>query len=587
MLSGYRFAQYSRVLTRCFQIATAMLFVLGYRAAITAKCGWIALLNPQHVMAASTAISPGCGTDQNGTPSDNHQCGVSGTNPYTGENASDLNSWCGGKIPGNCKPISSCNPRLSSGSFSSHKKYYLPADLNCGGDSLAILMTSYVDVNLNGHTIIGAVFWNGSLRGFHFFNGTLNCNIQAPTKLGPGLYTYACLANENNGGGYTPGGGDQVLIHHIRGQNTYGQSAFIRFTGHFAAPKGRWTDYPIRVYNNTFQSVAETLAARQHAGVYSENQPVEYFNNLGDCGSTGQANACQILEIYGAGSGSYVHNNELTCAVFNVRNGDTCRPILIDGARDARVAYNDIFPQNNRAIRLRDAFNAEVDHNFVHQLNSANGYAGSAIHAGDNDINSGRGQVVPIRIHNNTFELAANSRALHLNGQQGFTSESDTFACSSTGCTGAQLMFMATGPANFGYPVTVDAANKTITQASGNFKTGTSVKPGSVLMFVGFTKPGNNQVFTVTDVSAKALTVSDPSSLLVNETVATGASYTGITAAGLYDPLITGSLIPQITFAQALPAATLKYCGEVELTVKGTGSLVRLPSPCRPDASAP
>ena len=565
-------------------LVVGLLFVswVSQPSEMTPTSRWIALLKPSVVLALVPSLPHGCGTDLSGNPTDDRQCGALGTNPYNGESATDLTTWCGGKIPGSCKVIRSCNPQLASGSFSSHKKYYLPADLNCGASSLAILMASYVDLNLNGHTVTGAVFLNGSLKGFHFFNGVLNCAVQAPTQLGPGLYTYGCLANENNAGSYKPGGGDQISIHHISGQNSYGAAWFIRLTGHFITPTGGWTEYAIKVYNNTFQSIAETTAPRQHAGVYSEDQPIEYFNNLGDCGSTGVVNACQILELYsdGTGSGSYVHNNKLTCAMFNVPGGDSCRPILVDGSIHAHVQYNDIYPLNNRAIRLRDAFDAEVDHNFVHELISANGYNGAGIHAGDNDINSGRGAIVSLNIHNNTFELAANGEGIHVGGQRGLVSLSDIFSCHSNGCPGAHLLVVENWPTNFGYPVTVDAIAKTVTQSHGNFKRGVAVRPGSVLSFVGFANPGNNRVFTVTAVSPKTLTLTDPTDSLVNETSTTKAGYFGVVEAALYNPIIIGELTAGVKLDQSAPIETLKYCGARELTVHGTGSIIRLTPPC-------
>src|ERR1700680_3536465 len=59
------------------------------------------------IFTSGLPVSIGCGTDTNGNPSDNSQCGVSGLNPYTGENATDLTSWCGGKVPGKWNAISS------------------------------------------------------------------------------------------------------------------------------------------------------------------------------------------------------------------------------------------------------------------------------------------------------------------------------------------------------------------------------------------------------------------------------------------------------------------------------------------------
>ena len=531
------------------------------------------------IIANNSPRPPGCGTDNNGNPSDNMQCGVSGTNPYTGENATDLMDWCGGKLPGACKAIVECNPALTSGKFNSHKKYYLSADLNCGASSLAVTPVEYVDFNLNRHTLTGAVFLNGGLRGFHFFNGTLNCSIQSPSRLGPGSFAYGCLDNENNGGTYRSGGGDQIKIHHVSGQNSFACSGYMRFTGGPRASAEGWTEPVIQVYNNTFQSVPETSCARQHAGIYSETQPVEYFNNLGDCGSNGQANACQISEIYGKGGHSYIHHNKFTCGIFNVKDGDTCRQILIDGGVNARVEYNDLYPNNNRAIRLRDAFHAEVDHNFIHELSSANGYPGTGLHTGDNDINSGRGQILNQNIHQNTFELGLNARAILIAGQQGVTSESDSYLCAAAGCSGAQLVVVGNGPSPFGTSATVNASAKTITQVTGNFRSGTSASVGSILSFMGFSNPGNNNIFTVTAITRTVLTLSDPKGLLVNET-STKATYAGVAQGALYRPKISGGLSPNVMVLQAAPTATLKYCGDPMLMVRGTGSLIALVPPC-------
>jgi hypothetical protein len=333
----------------------------------------------------------------------------------------------------------------------------------------------------------------------------------------------------------------------------------------------------LSIYNNSFEAIPETTSSRQHAGIYSENQPAEYFNNVGDCGSATQSNACQLLEIYGTGSNSYIHNNKITSGMFNVRDGDTCRPILIDGAVNAHVQYNDIYPLNNRAIRLRDAFNAEVDHNFIHQLTAANGYRGAGVHAGDNDIHSGQGQIVPIKIHDNTFELGPGGLGIVLRAQQGLSSDSDSFICYSGGCDGAQFMVLQDVPTAFVYPVAVDGRAGTVTQSrTGNFMKGTSVKPGSVLTFSGFTQPGNNHTFRVTSVTPNVLTLSDPDNVLVDETSTTG-HYAGVVQGFLLNPNIVGSLAPVVMLNQTAPVPVLKYLGKQELTVKGNGTIIRVP----------
>lgn len=550
--------------------------VAGWLVNCAAVASRVTAFERSLIVATPPARAPGCGTDANGQPTDNSQCGASGTNPYTGENATDLTSWCGGKLPGACKVIRSCAPSIDSGKPSAHKKYYLFSDLNCGASSLALLMNSYVDLNLNGHTLTGSVFLNGPLRGFHFFNGILKCDIHSPTQIGTGLYAYGCLDDENALGNYQEGGGDAIKIHHISGENVNGNAWYMRFSGRFNAPGKGWTEFPLTVYNNSFQAIPETTSARQHAGIYSENQPAEYFNNVGDCGSAAQANACQLLEIYSTGSNSYIHNNHLTCGIFNVRDGDTCRPILIDGGLNAHVQYNDIYPMNNRAIRLRDAFEAEVDHNFIHQLISVNGYRGAGIHAGDNDIHSGQGQVVPVKMHNNTFELGSGGLGIVLRAQQGLSSDSDNFTCYSGGCDGAQLMIMQDLPTSFAYPVTVDSDAATVTQgAAGNFKRGTSVKAGSVLTFTGFTQSANNHTFTVISVDTKVLKLADPDKMLVNEVSTTG-HYAGMVQGSLYNPNIVGNLAPMVTLNQTAPVPILKYSGKQELTIKGNGRLARV-----------
>jgi hypothetical protein len=570
------------VLRIAFVVFSAVLLIVGVRCFENDSCQWLANFGRNLVFASRPALQVGCGTDASGNPTDDSQCGASGTNSYSSENATDLVSWCGGKLPGTCTPVPRCGTSLSSGKTGSHKKYYVASDLNCGPTSLAFQPANYTDLNLNGRTVVGVIFSNGFLRGFHLFNGTLNCNVGYPSKLAPGAFAYGCVDEENNGGSFQPGGGDTILIHHISGQNASGHSYFMRFTGAFKEPAHGWNEYSMKVFNSTFQSVSETDAPRQHAGMYSETQPVEYYNNLGNCGGTGPANACQLLELYSSGKGSYIHNNKLTCEPFNIKDGDSCRQILVDGGINAHVQYNDLYPANNRAIRLRDALGAEVDHNFIHQMTSANGYAGHGIHTGDNDINSGQGQTLGQRIHNNIFELGENALAISVVGQRAFMSDSDTFMCYSAGCAGAQIMLTRNAGTSFGYPVTVNAATKTITQASGNFSRGTSLKPDSLLSFGGFSQPGNDQVFAITSVTPTVLTLSDPKNELVDE-VSRSAQYAGVAQSALYNPIIIGDLIPQVTVYQALPTAKLEYCGASVIKKNGNGAFVSILPPCPTD----
>src|SRR5579864_622297 len=491
-------------------------------AVVAIVCARAALLHDwstwaQHlVLASSGSLSPGCGTDTKDNPTGNLQCGSSGTNAYTGENATDLASWCGGRVPGDCKVIRSCNPELSAGKPNLHRKYYLSSDLNCGPSSLALVPQRYADINLNGHTITGGIFLNGGLRGFHFFNGTLNCSIRGAQLIAPADYAYACLDNENNAGTYVTSvkGGDQIRVHHISGQNSYGCAFFMRFTGKINAPAGGWTEAAIVAYNNTYQSVPVTINCnREHTGIYSETQPIEYYNNRGDVGSNGEANAAQLLEVYGNGGQdpfpNYVHNNYLTCKPFSITNGDTCRLILCDGAHYCHVQYNDIWPSNNRGTRLRDAFHAEVDHNYYHELSTANGFRGACWHTGDNDIGSGIGQTLSQNIHNNICELGTLTVGIHVTGQQGVTLESNTFLCAAGGCDNVILNETGTGSGSFPGGIVVDATAQTFTCARCSFTAGGAIKAGSIVAFDGFMNVANNNVYTVRAITPRVMTVSE------------------------------------------------------------------------------
>ena len=173
------------------------------------------------------------------------------------------------------------------------------------------------------------------------------------------------------------------------------------------------------------------------------------------------------------------------------------------------MQYNDIWASNNRGTRLRDAFNAEVDHNYYHKI------IGSAIHTGYNDMYSSSGQVLTQKIHNNTFELAGGSAFLY-GEQQGLIMESNKFLCYSGGCSGSFLIRLDNWASPFsGYPVGVAPSTNTVTQPSGSFFLGSSIKPGSVVSLGGFSHSGNNNIFTINAATTKSLTLKDPNNLLL------------------------------------------------------------------------
>lgn len=527
----------------------------------------------------------GCGTDTNGNPTNNLTCGANGSSPYTGEGgASSLTSWCGGSVPGSCHAVTSCGEELTEGTWESHEKYYLPADLNCGTASIAIILTRYTDVNLNGHKVTGFVYSNAGPKGWHFFGGEVSCTMsKSPTSFlvhGVTHWTYACMEDSNLGGTYVQGGGDQIKLHHVYGQNGMACAKYIQFDGPLAAPSGGWSEPAIDVYNMTFQSVpVGTTCHREYAGVYSETQPVEYHHIRGDIGATGQANAAQMLVVYApAANGSYpnyIHNNYLTCEPFDLLGGDSCRAILIDGARSGHVQYNDIWVSNNRGTRLRDALNAEVDHNYYHKI------IGAAVHTGYNDIYSSTGQVLTQKIHNNTFELAGGSAFLY-GDQQGLISESNKFLCYSGGCSGSFLIRLDNWASTFsGYPVGVSPSANTVTQPSGSFFLGSSIRPGSVVSLGGFSHSGNNSIFTVNTATTKTLTLNDPNNLLVSET-SSSARHVGLAHAYLYNSTIGAGLTPKVEIHYDLvkPSAFLSYCNSGTLTKYGNGILLAVTGTC-------
>ena len=82
-----------------------------------------------------------------------------------------------------------------------------------------------------------------------------------------------------------------------------------------------------------------------------------------------------------------------------------------------------------------------------------------------------------------------------------------------------------------GIGTVVDATAKTVTRPSGSFVT-EGVTNGMAITFYGFTNTGNKNTFTVTNVTATVLTLSDPTNLLVNEITANNnAKYAGVPCA--------------------------------------------------------
>jgi len=541
------------------------------------------------VPAGSFTITPpptGCGTDSSGTPTNNLTCGANGSSPYTGEGgATSLTTWCGGSVPGGCHPISGCQEELTAGTWESHTKYYLSADLNCGAASAAIVLTPYTDINLNGHVVTGLVYSNAGPRGWHLFGGEVNCTLtHYPTAFlihGVTHYAYACLQGSNNHGVYKLGGGDQIKLHHVYGHNGMACAKYVQFDGTIPAPAGGWTEPAIDLYNMTFQSMpAGTTCPREYAGVYSETQPVEYHHIRGDIGATGQANAAQMLVIYGPGTNgtypNYIHNNYLTCEPFTLSGGNDCRAILIDGAGRSHVQYNDVWPTNNRGTRLRDTFDAEVDHNYYHQVSA------SAIHSGDNDRYSGEGQVVAQSIHHNTFDLASGGVAILYRSQQGLVSESNRFRCASGGCYGSKLMRVENWARTFNsYPVSVSSTAHSLTEPSGSFLSGGAIKPNSVVSFGGFTNTRNNNIFSISVAMPTTLGISDPTSLLLSET-SSAAHFVGMTRAYLYNSIIEPGLTPTVLLHYDLlkPSVILIYCNSGALYKIGNGQLTQRTDSC-------
>ena len=534
----------------------------------------VTVVPPPPVSSGSATL---CGTDSNGVPSDNSQCGVSGTNPYSSEGATDLTSWCGGSLPGVCKPISNCAPTLTNGAASSRIKYYLTTDLNCGTSSLAMIMPKWADVNLNGHTVTGIFYSVVGTKGLHLFNGNVNCSQGYGTFVTNAGYVYGCIDSENNGGTMS-GVEDQIVFHHLQAQNWDPTAYTIRVTGPISAPAGGWAFPALLAYNNSCQSTPVLASGREHACIYSETQPVEFYNIRGDVGSTGQANASQLLEVYGPSTNApfpnYIHNNFLTCEVFNITGGDSCRPILCDGALDCHIAYNDIAPTNNRGIRLRDAINAEVDHNYIHGLIKANGYAGAAVHSGDNDIHTSAGQALNQSVHDNTIELGANSLALMFRSQQGLTFDNNTYLCASSGCSEASLAnienFAITGG------LSINQTTKVLSCATCDFYLGgRRFKTGSYVTLSGWNNAGNNHTFLVTvgpnSTMPTQLVLSDPNNQLVAETGTSTAGVWPATKLTVQSASFGPSLVPQ---SYVMPQAVLQQCSDLGISVTGGGSLL-------------
>ena len=508
-----------------------------------------------------------CGTDSSGVPTENSQCGASGSNSYPVENAIDLTSWCGGSVPGACTAITSCQQSLASGSYSTHNKYYLPADLNCGASSLAMTPVSYIDLNLNGHTVTGAIFKNGRITGFHIFNGSLYCNIGYPSQLGTSLYAYGCLDLENNSGTFNQGGGDDLLIHHLVPTNVYAGSTTLRLTGGFTPSGGTWTEYPVHAFNLSCTSVPAPTTPREHSCIYAEIGPDEYYNNSVHCISS--TNACQGLELYSAGaSGSYVHNNYGIADVLDSTTLDeTARLILVDGADNVHVQYNDLY-ENQSRVRLRDAFNAEVDHNYIHNVSHF------AIHTGDNDINSAFGQDLNQTVHDNTIELAAGGQGLYLVAQQGVLMSNNSFLCAQSGCAGAQVVDIVDYGVTSG--VSINQTTKVLTCANCDFfNGGRAYRTGSSVTLTGWSNAGNNGTFKVavgpSPSATTQMVLSDPNNLLVSEIGTSAATVWATTNLTIQSASFDANLLPT---AIVRPDSTLRQCSTLGLSISGGGTFV-------------
>jgi len=444
-------------------------------------------------------------------------------------------------------------------------------------------LARYADINLNGFTITGVVFSNMGVKGWHLFNGTINCSVQNASQISSGFYANGCIQDSNNGGTYTPGGGDQIRIHHISGQNSYGCARFIQLDGSISAPAGGWTEPAIVAYNNTFQSVPVTTScSREYAGIYSETEPVEYYNNQGNVGATGASNATQLLVVYSPGSNgdfpNFIHNNYLSCSTFGLNNtmstGDTCRPVLCDGALSCHVQYNDIWATNNRGVRLRDAFNAEVDHNYFHGLLNANGYTGVAVHTGDNDTNSSFGQNLNQSIHDNTIELGAGAYAIFLRDQVGVLMANNTYLCAQGGCSNAKVANIGNLPLVGG--LSINQTTKVLSCSGCDFYNGgRSYKIGSSITLGGWSNAGNNATFMIavgpSSTNTTQMVLSDSNNTLVNETGSSSAGAYPATGLTVQSALFGINLVPEATI---MPKATLQECSTLGISVTGGGSLV-------------
>ena len=406
---------------------------------------------------------------------------------------------------------------------------------------------------------------------------------------------YGCLDVENVGGTtFTQDSAHKVLFHHI--QTTTGNvdpgAYFATITGSAWTPSGgSWAAgfYPISGYNFTTISSNGPSSGRQHAGMWvSGGGPVEYYNNSMQC--LHYSSACEQLEVYGiATNGTYAHNNHGFCANLDNTANDGCRAILFDDSQNDHAQYNDLWPNSidgstcqpsngstNRGIRLRDAFNAEVDRNYVHCFTDV------AIHTGDPDIHSGIGAGLNQNIHDNIIELAGGSGVLNYE-QQGITLNNNTFLCASAGCSGSSLVNLQNFMLNFGGgSVTVNAVAKTITQASGNWQTNNSgsasptIDVGSQVSLLGFSNAGNNNTFTITAVTATSITVADPNNLLVSETTSSGhwGGVATVTLTGVAPGNIGSGLTPKVSLVQNIPSVTLDYCGTVSLTQTSSGGTI-------------
>lgn len=370
----------------------------------------VEVANPDGTSATASSaftfrtVQIGCGTD----------CGNVG-DPYEGS----------GGPPANAANVSACKQLAPPAGGA----YYLVTQ-NIGTDPTARCLTVYYPqgnftLDLGGHTVTGQInIRTNTLSGTVVFNGTVNCNISDATE--------SCIYATSN---QTPS--VQARFHHLTVFNsaTGKRDMFIAWQ----PSSNPLTDATkaVRIDHITGTVPSQPTSGRDYVvsvdgGAVSSTEADH--NNI-TCPAN--AAACQAISIYDSPY-SYVHNNLITLQqpAYDTNHYDTARGILFDSvgkppAGKSVAAYNEIFTNGNRAIRVRAELDDTIHDNFLHDIRMVGSLG--AIHIGDGDKAS---DAASATIYSNTFELN-DGTAIFLSGASNVASTiyDNTVTCFQNNCS--------------------------------------------------------------------------------------------------------------------------------------------------------